>query len=71
MDYQAVQKEKEEEMTFEIVDGKRKVFYVDGQAAFVFLPEGKKGPMTTAWEDYLANKTEADAYISASQVPLP
>jgi hypothetical protein len=64
-------------MTFSVKDikadgRKKKVFYIDDVGAFVFLPDGEKSPAAVeGWQVYQDNRVEADAWISASIVPLP
>ena len=64
-------------MTFEVKDikadgRKKKIFFVDDNGAFTFLPGGEKSPASdVGWQAYEDNRVEADAWISASVVPLP
>ena len=64
-------------MTFEVrnmkADGrKKKIFFIDDVGAFVFLPGGGKDiAAREGWQKYQDNQVAADAYISASVVPLP
>jgi hypothetical protein len=63
-------------MTFEVKDikadgRKKKIFFVDDNGAFTFLPGGEKSPASDiGWQMYEDNRAAADTWISASAPEL-